>query len=163
MLYLRFFFLFFIKGKQAKEAIWPENVEIVSSPCFIWLFYWYLNTTRAVLLWIWLPYWHSYIGSFCISKEQEKVGLWHVWYCCHMCQPYWWQDRFWAQNRTTHGHIFLNFQKFILANRMKNWKKNCIFYFIYTLFLMIGPVMLFSSLPLWEKFNYLSVGGTFFI
>lgn len=33
------FFFFFIKGKQAKEAIWPENVEIVSSPCFIWLFY----------------------------------------------------------------------------------------------------------------------------
>ena len=36
--YLSFSFLF-IKGKQAKEAIWPGNVEIVSSPCFIWLFY----------------------------------------------------------------------------------------------------------------------------
>ena len=67
------------------------------------------------------------VGLSFTTKEQNKVGWWHIGYFCNTC----WSCcdiivmDCWAQNGSTNSHVFATFKCLCFTNRKRNSVINC--------------------------------------
>ena len=59
----------------------------------------------------------SHVGLLFIGEEHKTFGSWRNWYFCHTRRPCSW--RRWAQNGSTHSHVFMPFKRRFITNRTR--------------------------------------------
>ena len=63
----------------------------------------------------------DFVGLLFPNENEEKVGMWHIWYFCHPWLPcHFTHTDCWAQTSSTHDQVFATFKYWFLTNRPWN-------------------------------------------